>query len=160
MAGPSKPVWKTCLGIGCAVLLLMGLVAGVIVALNWGTISGGVSKAKATFSGLLDVQAAVRAHTGAREVKVHLNSTTGVEGATLLIEIEGGDFFASADPGAPGAREKALAVAVVARDALPPGTAYARYEIVHTSSLKVGLTVTTSQRYVFENGDLPPPGPR
>jgi len=160
MDSSRKPAWKSCLGVGCAILVVIGLVGGAIVALNWATISDGVSKATSTFSGLLDVQTAVRAHTGAREVKVHAASSSGVEGSTLRIEILGGGFLGDTDPAAPGAREKALAVAVVARDALPPGTAYERYEIVHTSQLSVGVTVSSSQRYVFTPEQLPAPAPR
>lgn len=155
-----NPAWKSCLGVGCAIVVAIGLIGGTIVALNWTTISDGFSKATSTFSGLLDVQAAVRAHTGAREVKVHAASTSGVEGTTLRIEILGGGFLGDTDPAAPGAREKALRVAVVARDALPPGTTYDRYEIVHTAQVTVGVTVSSSQRHVFTPDQLPAAAPR
>lgn len=152
--------WKTCLTIGCSILLVVGLVIGVVVALNWTKFSTVVSEATATAQGLWDVQSAVRAHTGASDVKVHASSGTGVDDKTLRIEIAGGTLLDDADPGSPDARRNALAVAVVARDALPVGMSFARYEIVKTATLKVGVHVSRSQRHVFPIEELPPPAPR
>ncbi len=158
--GTKKSGWKTCLTIGCSALLLIGIAIGVVVAMNWKDVSEGFGKATSMVSGLMKVQQAVQQHVGAGDARVHLNSVSGVEGTTLRIELGSPGFLGDLDEASPEAREKARELAVVARDALPPEITPTRYQIVYTRRVKVGLTVTQSQTYVFDTAELPAPVPR
>lgn len=160
MPDERKPVWKTCLLAGCGVALLLAIVAGVVVAMNWGSISKYASETSEAFQGLMAVRTEVQRHTGTAEVGVVVESTTGVEGRTLKIEVGDLGFLGGLEPSSAGARQKALEIAAVARDAAPAGTEFERYKIVFTSRVSVGVTLTKSQTWVFEASELPPPAPR
>jgi hypothetical protein len=155
MGSERKPVWKTCLVVGCSVLLLLGLAVGVFVALNWTTITQTVRETTETVTGLLDVQKAVREHARAREVKVHIDMGGGQ--STLRLEVVDPGFLDDVDTSSPEAQAKALELAVIARDALPAGTQHERYRIAFVSKTGIGVTFTRSQTFTFESSELPPP---
>ncbi len=161
MAEDRKFSWKSCLLIGCGVLLLIGIAVGVFVAANWQTISKTVGEATEVVTGLLDVQKAVRTATDAGEVRVHIDMSSDAK--TLRVEIVGSKWLDDLAWESPEARAKALQAAVVARDALPTSTEYDRFQIEFVSQVSIGVTVKSSQKFDFAASDLPPrtaPAPR
>ena len=143
-----------------SVLLLIGIAIGVVVAMNWKDVSEGFGKATSMVSGLMKVQQAVQQHVGAGDARVHLNTDLGDDSSTLRIELGSPGFLGDLDEASPEAREKALELAVVARDALPPEITPARYQIVYTRRVKIGLTISQSQTFSFAAAELPAPVPR
>lgn len=155
MGSERKPVWKTCLVVGCSVLLFLGLAVGVVAALNWPTITHTVREATETVTGLFDVQKAVREHARAREVKVHIDVGGGQ--STLRLEVVDPEFLEGVDASSPEARAKALELAAVARNALPAGALHEFYRVAFVSKSGVGLTIKRIQTFTFASSELPPP---
>lgn len=155
MSDERKPVWKTCLLVGCGVMLLVAAAGGVLVAMNWETISKTYDEAKATFSELMGARAAVMEHTGEKEVGMTVNTDLGTKATTLRIEFTSARVFGT-DASEPAQREKALAIAVIARDALSADGRPARYEVTSKDSVGVGVTISRTRRFVFAASELPP----
>lgn len=139
--------WKTCATVGCGVLLVLGVLLGVVVVLNSTTIRVRARKAAETAE-LAEVRRAVVAHADVRssDVRVYLTDP-GQPSSTLRIEIGDVPLLNRPDTSDPADQAEAIAIAVVAHDALPMESRPARYEIVYTSSVAGGGAVKVSRTF-------------
>lgn len=162
MESTSKSPWKKILLIGCSILLALGLGVGVLVTLNWDSISNFASKAASTLTELQAVQYKLKQDFHTPGLAVRMRNQTGIEGSILSVVVVNAPFFADIDLDGPEARVKALEIACAARDALPKESqsSYSHYEILFTQQAGLGFTVTKTNSFMFKATELSPVAPR
>jgi hypothetical protein len=150
------PVWLKVVGIGCAGVILLALVAAGLVVRSWPKLTGYYRLAKSNFSELLTVQAAIEKKYGA-EVWVTVKRESGTAGSIVSVTLVNAPLMDRVSVDSPDGRRAALDVAVTARDALPPGSRYDNLEVVFMrQSDTAGAGVSGSWSFRFKVGELPP----
>lgn len=151
--------WKIGLALGCVAAI--GLAAGLtfLVAKNWSSISEVYRGAAELYGEVRTVQKALQEKYAGSRIRVNVRRSTSEPGTTLSVEFENSDLLADLDPKGPEAKQKAMEIAVAARDALPDRSGYESYEVVFSRKASVGLTIKETQRFVFGADELPPAGP-
>jgi len=149
-----KSVWPKVFAIGCGAILLFVVVIAGAVAWNWPRVTGAYHRATAAFSQLMQVRAVLlEKYGGAVTVLVKREAR---EGTLLSVTLVNPSFIDQLTLDGPAARQKALEVAAAARDALPPASEYAGYEVVLARRRDAGVTLTTTTSFRFSPGELPP----
>lgn len=147
-------VWPW-VGCGCGAVALFVLVIAVAVALNWSRVTRVYQQAKTGISSLMRVSNTLHDKYGGR-VNMMVTSRTGVDGTILRITLTNPEFLAQGDPSSEAAKQKALEVAMTARDALDPQSRYPHYEVVFERQSGSGISVSQTWSFSFNAADLPP----
>jgi hypothetical protein len=121
-------------------------------------VSGLYHQVVRTFADLRSVQTALQAkyHTGA--VSVQVKRIGRISGPILSVNFINTPILNDPANAKLSPRAKALEVATAARDALSPEREYDHYEIAFTHQRGAGITISTSQIFLFRTGEVPPRG--
>jgi hypothetical protein len=148
--------WRTCFLVGCIAALVLGTGAMALVAANWERVSGVYHRTTDTIADCWKVQSVLRKRYPSGKVSVTARKSSDVPGTALAVDFQNPRFLEGVGSDTPAAQALALEIATAARDALPAERSYDRYEIVFTRQVSLGLTVSRTQRFVFDESELPP----
>jgi len=139
------------IALGCAGLLVVA--AAGLVVLYWGPVSRFASDATTMWKDLTSVRAAVAAACGTQDVHVKHRVSNGVPSPCLEIEVVNAPGLR--DLGDDAARGKALEIATLARDTLGADSPYVAFDVVWTSRVGAGVTLSSRRNFVFRTEELP-----
>ena len=151
---------KTCFLVGCIAALVLGTGATALVAANWEHVSGFYHRTADAIADGWKVRNALRKRYPSGKLHVTARKSSEVPGTALVVDFQNPSFLGGVGSDTTAAQALAREIATAARDALPAGRSYDRYEIGFTRQVSLGLTVSTTQRFVFAASELPPPGAR
>jgi hypothetical protein len=152
MAEPAKRSGLTKFVLACFGMLIVSLIVlAVAVAWNWGQVKSLMESARGTFVELNGARSAVAARFKAQQVNVMYKKQNG---ATILsVQLLNSPAYEGLSKDA--LKEKAREIATTARDALTSPNDYHRFEVVFLQQKGVGVTFSSSSRFVFSAAELP-----
>ena len=152
MSNEDKSGCRTALGIGCGVVLLLIVLAGVAVAVNWDKMKSIAQSATATLQDVQAANAAVRAEFDTQAVAAHIQHQAGE--SRFNIVLINPPFLESTDQDQLEA--KAKEVATVARNAMADPGAYPKFQVTFIERSTGKGAVTIQRTFEFTASELPP----
>lgn len=149
---PGGARWRRGLVIGCGGAALLVAVLCVVVAVNWGRVTALYRSASTSYSELQAVRSEVQAEYRTPQVIVKSVRRLGAPGPILVVQVVNSPLLSQVSDA--GLRAKARDIAVLARSTYPSRETVDTYEVVISSQIGMGVTVSRSRHFRFQAAEL------
>jgi hypothetical protein len=144
--------WRRGLVIGCGGAALLVAVLCAVAAVNWRSVTALYRSTSTSYSELQAVRGAVQSEYGTPQVIVKSMRRLGAPGLILVVQIVNSPQLSQLSE--PDLRAKARDIAVLARSAYSSREPVDTYEVVISSQMGIGVTVSRARHFRFRAAEL------